>query len=150
MARDIDDVDRRIIAALVADSRSSIRQLAERVHISRSAAHSRLNALIESGAIRRFTADIDKAALGMTVSAVVVVKIGERPWPDVRDDLAALPFVEKVQAVSGDIDALLTVNAPSNTELSQVILRQVHEIPGIVSTRSLLVLDEVDGHRPGS
>ena len=86
----------------------------------------------------------------MTVTAVVVVKIGERPWPQVRDDLAALPFVEKVQAVSGDIDALVTVNAPDNTALSQVILRRIHEVAGVVSSRSLLILDEAEGRRPGA
>ena len=150
MARDIDDVDRRIIAELVADSRASIRQLAERVHISRSAAHKRFSVLLESGAIRKFTAEVDRSALGMTVTAVVVVKIGDRPWPEVRDDLAQLPFVEKVQAVSGDIDALVTVNAPDNTALSQVILSRIHEVPGVVSSRSLLILDEAEGHRPGS
>ncbi|MDN5661878.1 MAG: AsnC family transcriptional regulator, partial [Brevibacterium aurantiacum] len=34
MAFDLDDIDRSIIAALVEDSRLSVRQLAERVHIS--------------------------------------------------------------------------------------------------------------------
>lgn len=150
MAFDLDDIDRSIIAALVDDSRLSIRQLAEQVHISRSAAHKRFSALIESGAIRKFTAEVDRNALGMSVTAVVVVKIGDRPWPEVRDELAELPFVEKVQAVSGDIDALVTVNAPDNTALSQVILRRVHEVSGVVSSRSLLILDEAEGHRPGS
>lgn len=150
MPHQIDDIDRRIIAALVADSRLSVRQLAEQVHVSRSAAHSRLAALIDDGVLRRFTVDVDREQLGISVTAVVVVKVGDRPWPDIRSDLAALPFVEKVQAVSGDIDALVTVHAPSNAELSQVILRRIHEVPGVVSSRSLLILDEVTGHRPGS
>lgn len=149
MAHEIDDIDRRIVSELVADSRASVRQLAERVHISRSAAHSRLSNLVESGVVRRFTIDVDKEQLGLTVTAVVIVKIGERPWPEVRADISALHFVEKVQAVSGEIDALVTVNAPSNNELSQVILRQLHEVPGVVSTRSLLVLDEAAGTDPG-
>src|SRR5699024_3681974 len=150
VAFDLDDIDRSIIAALVEDSRLSVRQLAERVHISRSAAHKRFTALVESGAIRKFTAEVDREALGMSVTAVVVVKIDERPWPQVREDLAALPFVEKVQAVSGDIDALVTVNAPDNTALSQVILQRIHEVPGVVSSRSLLSLAEAEGHRPGA
>lgn len=52
MSFDLDDIDRSIVAALVEDSRLSVRQLAERVHISRSAAHKRFTALIESGAIK--------------------------------------------------------------------------------------------------
>ena len=60
MAFDLDDIDRSIVAALVEDSRLSVRQLAERVHISRSAAHKRFTALIESGAIKGFTAEVDR------------------------------------------------------------------------------------------
>src|SRR5699024_12467540 len=60
VAFDLDDIDRSIIAALVEDSRLSVRQLAERVHISRSAAHKRFTALVESGAIRKFTAEVDR------------------------------------------------------------------------------------------
>ncbi|MYM19735.1 winged helix-turn-helix transcriptional regulator [Brevibacterium sp. 5221] len=141
----LDDIDRRIVAELAEDSRLSVRQLAEHVHISRSAAHSRLAALMAYGIIRRFTIDVDRAALGQGVSAIIVVKIGDRPWPEVRDELALIPCVERVQAVSGDIDALVTVHAESNTELSQVILAQVHEVPGVVASRSLLILDEAEG-----
>ncbi|RAF01573.1 Lrp/AsnC family transcriptional regulator, partial [Burkholderia multivorans] len=83
MSFDLDDIDRSIVAALVENSRLSVRQLAERVHISRSAAHKRFTALIESGAIKGFTAEVDRSALGMTVTAVVVVRIGDRPWPEV-------------------------------------------------------------------
>ena len=43
----IDSIDRRIIAELGQDARLSIRALAERVHISRTAAHTRLAKLIE-------------------------------------------------------------------------------------------------------
>lgn len=150
MSFHLDDIDRSIVAALVEDSRLSVRQLADRVHISRSAAHKRLNALVDSGAIKKFSAEVDRAALGMTVTAVVIVSVGDRPWPDIRDELATLPFVEKVQAVSGDIDALVTVNAPDNSSLSRVILRRIHEVPGVKSSRSLLILDEVEGSRPGT
>src|SRR5699024_12345965 len=37
-----------------------------------------------------------------------------------------------------------------NTALSQVSLQRIHEVPGVVSSRSLLILDGAEGHRPGA
>ncbi|WGW11142.1 Lrp/AsnC family transcriptional regulator [Saxibacter everestensis] len=132
------------------DARLSVRQLAERVHVSRTAAHTRLQNLTDTGVITGFAAQVNRKALGLHISAVVVVKVGDVPWPEISSELAALPFVEKVQAVSGDVDALVTVNAPDHDQLSQVILRKIHEVHGVLSTRSLLILEEIPGTVPGT
>ena len=146
----LDKVDRSIVAELSADSRLSIRALAERVHISRTAVANRLQRLIAEGVITGFGARIDRKAIGLHVTALVIVKAAARSnWKDVADSLSALPFVESVVAVSGDIDFVLTVSAPDHERLSDVIMRQLHEIDGVESTRSHIVLDSWDGTAPG-
>lgn len=144
----LDDIDRRIVAELSRDGRLSVRTLAERVHVSRTAAHNRLQALQRRGVISGFGAQIDRKAIGLDISALVVVRIGEVPWEQIAAKLATLPFVEKVQAVSGDIDIILTVSAPDHEQLSQAILRDIHDMPGVVSTRSHLILAEIEGQPP--
>lgn len=145
----IDNIDRRIVAELSRDGRLSVRTLAERVHISRTAAHNRVQHLIERGVITGFGAKIDRTAIGLRISALVVVRIApDAGWESVAARLAQLPFVEKVQAVSGDIDLMLTVSAPDHEQLSQAILRDIHVMPGVVSTRSHLILAEFDGRPP--
>ena len=143
----IDQVDRRIIAELGKDARLSIRTLAERVHVSRTAAHTRLNRLLEHGVITGFSATVDREALGLGITAIVIVKV-DADWPTVSEALAALPFVEKAQALSGDIDILLTVSAPNHEQLSETILRRIHTIPGVASTRSYMILEEMAGTAP--
>ena len=143
----IDSIDRRIIAELGQDARLSIRALAERVHISRTAAHTRLAKLIENKVITGFSATVDREALGLGITAIVIVKV-DADWPTVSEALAALPFVEKAQALSGDIDILLTVSAPDNEALSETILRRIHSMPGVSSTRSYLILEERAGTAP--
>jgi DNA-binding Lrp family transcriptional regulator len=145
----VDRIDRAIISELSQDSRLSIRTLAERVHISRSAAHNRVQKLIANGTLKGFTAQIDRKAIGLNVTAIVIVKIGNVPWPEITSALSALPYVESVLAVSGDIDFVLTVSAPDQEHLSQVILRQIHEMPGVLSTESHVVLDSLPGTAPG-
>ena len=139
----LDSIDRRIVAELSRDGRLSVRTLAERVHISRTAAHNRVQQLQKRGVITGFGAQID-----LNISALVVVRIGEVSWEQIASKLATLPFVEKVQAVSGDIDIMLTVSAPDHEQLSQAILRDIHDMPGVVSTRSHLILAELEGHPP--
>lgn len=146
----LDSIDRQIIAELSRDARLSMRQLALHVHISRTAAHTRVNKLIMHGVITGFGAQTDRAALGLNVSALVVVKIADVAWGKIAAQLAELPFVEKAQAVSGDIDIILTVSAPDHEQLSQAILRDIHTMPGVISTRSHLILDEIIGHSPGA
>jgi DNA-binding Lrp family transcriptional regulator len=146
----LDSIDRQIVAELSRDARLSMRQLALQVHISRTAAHTRVQKLISHGVITGFGAQTDRKALGLNVSALVVVKIGDVAWGEIAAQLAELPFVEKAQAVSGDIDIILTVSAPDHEQLSQAILRDIHTMPGVVSTRSHLILDEIVGHAPGA
>jgi len=146
----VDRIDRAIIAELVSDSRLSIRAIAERVHISRNAAHNRVQALVANGVLKSFAAQVDRKAIGLNVTALVIVKIGNVEWPRLASALAQLPYVESVLAVSGDIDFVLTVNAPDHERLSEVIMRQIHEMPGVVSTRSHVVLDTRDGTPPGA
>ena len=146
----VDRVDRAIIAELSHDSRLSIRTIAERVHISRTAANKRVNTLVATGVLLSFAAQVDRAAIGLGVTALVIVSTSDVSWADMADALAALPFVERVQAVSGDIDFVLTVSAPDQQHLSEVILRQIHAMPGVASTRSHVVLSEREGTRPGT
>ena len=146
--RGLDAVDRRILAELSHDARLSLRTLAERVHISRSAAHTRVQALVAGGVITGFGAQVDRKAIGLGVSALVVVRIGEVPWEEMAGKLSALPFVEKVQAVSGDIDIVLTVSAPDHDELGRAVLRHIHSMPGVTSSRTHVILEEIEGVTP--
>jgi DNA-binding Lrp family transcriptional regulator len=146
----VDRIDRAIISELVNDSRLSIRAIAERVHISRTAAHKRVQNLVETGAITAFTAQIDRKSVGLNVTALVIVKVGNVAWPELASALANLPYVESVVAVSGDIDFVLTVSAPDQQQLSEVIMRQIHEMPGVASTRSHVILDSRVGTAPGA
>jgi DNA-binding Lrp family transcriptional regulator len=146
----LDAIDRQILAELSVDGRLSMRTIADRVHISRTAAHTRVQELVRRGVITGFGAQVDRRALGLHVSALVVVKIGEVSWEEIASKLAELPFVEKAQAVSGDIDIILTVSAPSHEQLSRAILRDIHSMPGVISTRSHLILEEIEGHGPHS
>jgi DNA-binding Lrp family transcriptional regulator len=146
----LDKIDRRIIAELSRDARLSVRELAERIHLSRNATHTRILRLVDCGAITGFRAQVDRKALGLHATAVVTAKVGTPAlWNDVVAALRALPLVESVLAVSGDIDLVITVNAPDDDVLSAVVMQQIRDLPGIVSTRTYVVFGSYEGTPPG-
>ncbi|MCL2516250.1 MAG: Lrp/AsnC family transcriptional regulator [Microbacteriaceae bacterium] len=146
----LDRIDRRIVAELSADARLSVREIAERIHLSRNATHTRIQHLVDNGVISGFQARVDRKALGLHATAVVTAKVGSPGvWNDVVAGLRALPSVESVLAVTGDIDLVITVNAPDDEALRTVVMQQIRDLPGILSTRTYVVFDAYEGTPPG-
>src|ERR1700744_4524652 len=72
---DLDDVDRRILTTLHGDARISNSALADVVGIAPSTCHGRLRRLQEIGVIRGFYTDIDPAAIGLSLQAMISVSL---------------------------------------------------------------------------
>ncbi|KUN86425.1 Lrp/AsnC family transcriptional regulator [Streptomyces griseoruber] len=141
----LDDIDRQILSRLLEDGRISVRALAEQVHISRANAYTRIGRLVAEDVITGFTARLNPQRAGLGTSAYVTMSIEQNAWRDISRELRAIPFVEHVALVTGDFDALVLVRAPDNLTLRKVVLERIHAVPGVRSTRTWLVFDEVRG-----
>jgi DNA-binding Lrp family transcriptional regulator len=142
---ELDATDRAIIAELARDGRIAVRALAEKVHISRANAYSRINRLREQGAIRGFTARLDPLKVGLATTAYVSLTVDQNAWRTVAEGLRQIPCIENFAMVGGDYDILALVRTRDNAELRSVVLERVQDIPGVRSTRTWLVFEEVDG-----
>lgn len=141
---ELDEVDRQIIAQLVADGRMSVTQVAHNVHISRAHAYSRINRLNREGILTRFTALVDPIKAGLTSSAYVTLKVRQHSWRKLRELLTAIPEVHHVALVGGDFDVILLVRARDNMDLRRVIFDQLQSMPGVLDTQTFLVFEDVD------
>lgn len=141
---ELDEVDRQIIAQLVADGRMSVTQVADNVHISRAHAYSRINRLNREGILTRFTALVDPIKAGLTSSAYVTLKVRQHSWRKLRELLTAIPEVHHVALVGGDFDVILLVRARDNMDLRRVIFDQLQSMPGVLDTQTFLVFEDVD------
>ncbi|GAB3936051.1 Lrp/AsnC family transcriptional regulator [Micromonospora vulcania] len=144
-ARPLDEVDRRILDELVRDGRTSVRTLAERIHISRTNAYARVERLLRDGVITGFRAQVAPEAAGLGTSAYMALTIEQNTWREVSAELARVRYVEHVALLSGEHDVLALVRAPDNATLRDVVLDRVQRIAGVLSTRSWLVFEEYDG-----
>lgn len=141
----LDDTDRQILARLLKDARQSVRALAEQVHISRANAYTRIGRLLAEGVITGFTAQLNPKRAGLGTSAYVTLSTEQAAWRDISRELREIPYVEHVSLVTGDFDVLVLVRAPDNEALRSVVLESIQAVPGVRSTRTWLVFDEVRG-----
>ncbi|MGA9872484.1 MAG: Lrp/AsnC family transcriptional regulator [Rhodococcus sp. (in: high G+C Gram-positive bacteria)] len=142
---ELDDVDRAILRELTTDGRMSMRVLADRVHISRAHAYTRVERLQEAGVIEHFTVQVDHTASGLTTSAFIALSIRQDSWRAVAGKLKQMPFVEHFSLLGGDFDVLVLVRAPDNETLRHVVLEGLQGVDGVRSTRTWLIFDEARG-----
>jgi DNA-binding Lrp family transcriptional regulator len=138
----LDEVDRRLVTELAADGRMSVNELAVRSHVSRATAYARFDRLRQGGVIRGFTVDVDPDAVGLSLSALILVRVEQGKWRAIRHRLPTLPGVEWVALTSGEFDFVLLVRAHGIATLRDVLLERLHGMREVRSTETILILDE--------
>lgn len=144
----LDAVDLALLAELDANGRLTNAALAERVGIAESTCSQRLRALRESGVIRRFRAEIDPAALGLGLEAVITVRLASHSRDQVQafqSRLRDIPNVVRIFHVAGADDYLLHVAVASAAELRDLVLEHLQVHPGVRHTETQLVFEVIDG-----
>jgi DNA-binding Lrp family transcriptional regulator len=138
----LDDTDRLIVRELLADGRLSMRALAERVHLSRANAYSRVARLQRDGVITGFAAVIDPARYGYGLSAYVYLDIAQQSWRAVSRQVLSMPGVDHVAFISGEHDILLRVRTRDAASLRDVVLTRLQEMPEVRATQTVLIFEE--------
>jgi Lrp/AsnC family leucine-responsive transcriptional regulator len=136
----VDDTDRRLVAALVRDARTSYADLARLVGLSAPSVHERVRKLEREGVLQGSAVRVDAKALGLGVSALVGLQQREGvDADDIVSALEAVPAVEDCWFVAGDEAFVVKVRVADLDELDRT-LRVLRHVPGIVRTRTTVVL----------
>ena len=146
-----DSTDQRLLELLRQDARRTNASLAEELGIAPSTCLARLKALRASGAVRRFTVDVEPTALGHGLVALISVRI--RPGARHRmeeffEQMRQLPGVMQVFFLGGEEDFLLHVAVADSAEVSRFVLENLSADPAVASTRTSLVFKHEYGERP--
>lgn len=140
----MDDIDRRLLQELTRDGRLSVSALAERLSISRASAYSRIERLRDADILTGFTAVVDPVRSGLTTSAYVALTVRQNSWRALAGRLRTIPAVKHMALVSGDVDVMLLVRTVDNDALRQVVLEQLQALPDVLSTRTLLIFEDLE------
>jgi DNA-binding Lrp family transcriptional regulator len=138
-----DELDRRILLALVQDARASYAEIGALVGLSAPAVKRRVDRLRSTGAITGFSARLNPVELGWTTEAYVELFCRGRTSPaDIAVAAGRHPEVVSACTVTGEADALLHIRAADVRHFEQVVERIGAE-PFVVRTRSMIVLSRL-------
>ena len=142
--RTIDAIDVTLLDILQYNARTTQAELAKAVELAPSAVLERLRKLEAKGVIRDYVALIDPHVIDRGLLAFVAVRSSEH-GPDMPSavQLARIPEVLEVHHVAGDDCYFLKVRARDAEHLGQILRQQIAATPGVISTRTTIVLETV-------
>lgn len=136
----LDPTDRRLIAVLKHDGRASITTLAQTLGVSRSTVQSRLDRLLETGTIQRFTVELDAMGRDERVHAVMMIAVEGPRARAVIKALRRLPEITALHTTNGKWDLIGWIETQTLAEFDRV-LREVREVQGVLNSETCLLLD---------
>lgn len=146
----VDQLDRKIIAALRVNGRATYADLGRSVGLSASSVHERVGKLEAAGVITGYHATVDPSTVGLGVSALVGIHPTDTATDeDVAAALGELAEVESCYAVAGDEAFVVKVRVPTVDELEHTLGR-LRRIPGVGRTNTTVVLSTRFESRPNN
>jgi Lrp/AsnC family leucine-responsive transcriptional regulator len=142
----LDSIDRRILETLQKQGRLSNQDLSERVGLSPSASHRRVQRLEEEGFIAAYVALLDPRRLGRRTLVFVEITL-EGQADEVLDAferaVARVPEVLECHLMAGTADYLLKVVATDTEDFARIHRRSLATLPGVRGMQSSFALRTV-------
>lgn len=137
-----DDLDHRLIAALREDGRAPVSKLATILGVSRATVQTRLDRLLESGAVLGFTVRARQDYDDRAIRAIMMIEVAGRSTTAVIRQLRGLPELHSLHTTNGAWDLIAEIRAMSLSDFDRV-LREVRNIDGILNSETSLLLSSV-------
>ena len=136
----LDAIDLQILQTLQKHGRTKRNELAEQVKLSIPAVSERLRKLEERGVIRGYYAIVEGRKVGYGLTAFIFIE-GDSPshYAKIIEKASAHPEILECHAVTGEGSHLLKVKTHS-TETLEKLLAQIQSWPGVIHTRTHVVL----------
>lgn len=141
----IDEIDRKILAALQTDASRSLDEIAREVGSSKTPVWNRIRKLREAGVIGQQTVVLDAELLGFEACFFVLIRTSEHEADWQAQFLKALqdrPEVQEAHRLAGDIDYILKVrveNARAYDRFYQALIGEVrvHNVTALLSMEQI-------------
>jgi len=133
----VDEVDERILRLLEENSRATYVEIGRGVGLGEGAVRNRVQALVASGVIKRFT--VEKAS-AVGVRALIMISVDPAvPTSEVSQKVRMLNGVERIYEVTGEYDIVM-VSSSHNIDGINRVIEDIRKIPGVEKTNTIIVL----------
>ena len=142
----LDKTDLQLLKILQENGRISIKELAQRVHLSPTPVFDRVRRLESTGVIERYTAVLNAAKLGQGFIVFCSVRL-RRMGKDIANDFVErvkdIPEVAECYNISGEFDYLLKIYAPDMQYYNEFCINVLGTIESLGSIQSSFVMNPV-------
>lgn len=142
----IDNTDRRILIQLQKSGRMSNAELAERVNLSASACHRRVQRLEKDGYIKDYVAMLDPRKIGRPATVFVEITLSgqaDETLDAFEREVARIPDVLECHLMAGKSDYLLKLVARDTEDFAQIHRRHLSRLPGVAQMHTSFALRTV-------
>lgn len=139
----IDNLDKKILSILSKNARIPFKDVAAECGVSRAAIHQRVQHLIAGGVITGSGFDVNPKSVGYSTCTYVGINLERGSmYKDVVQQLLTIPEIVECHFTTGSYTMLLKVYARDNEQLMDLLNNKMQIIPGVVSTETLISLDQ--------
>jgi DNA-binding Lrp family transcriptional regulator len=138
----LDEIDAKILHALIADSRLSSRQIARKCEISIGTVLSRTRKMEVEGIIKGYTVLLDQEKLGYELTVVTEITVSKGRLLEMENEIARIPNVCCVYDLTGLSDAAIIAKFKTREDLSG-FTKKLLSLPYIERTNTHVVLTTV-------
>lgn len=139
----IDKLDRQILSIISRNARIPFKDVAEECGVSRAAVHQRVSRLVEDGVITGSGFYVNAKSLGYSTCTYVGLNLERgNMYKDVVKELMKIPEIVECHFTTGPYTMLAKVYARDNEQLMDLLNNHIQSIPGIVSTETLISLEQ--------
>ena len=139
----IDNLDKKILGILSKNARIPFKDVAAECGVSRAAIHQRVQHLIEDGVITGSGVDVNPKSLGYTTCTYVGIILEKGSmYKEVVERLQHIPEIVECHFTTGPYTMLAKLYARDNEQLMDLLNNQMQTIPGVVSTETLISLEQ--------
>ena len=141
--RIIDDTDQKILSILQDKSRIPNVEVARQVGMAPSAVLERIRKLEERGIIEGYEVRLNPQPFNQGLMAFIQVFVQSSCQADLAVQLSTVTGVQDVHQVAGEDGYLLKLRVADNGELGRVIAEEICPLPGVLQTRTSIVLNTI-------
>ena len=139
----IDNLDKKILSILSKNARIPFKDVAAECGVSRASIHQRVQHLINGGVITGSGFDVNPKSIGYSTCTYVGLNLERGSmYKDVVKQLKEIPEIVECHFTTGSYTMLLKVYARDNEQLMDLLNNKMQMIPGVVSTETLISLDQ--------
>jgi DNA-binding Lrp family transcriptional regulator len=139
---ELNEVDTKILKALLEDARFSSRQIAKNVGVSVGTVLSRTKKMEDDGLIKGYSVILDHERLGYQLTVVTEITVAKGKLVETEAEIAKIPNVCSVYDVTGLTDAVIVAKFKSREDLG-AFTKRLLALPYVERTNTHVVLTTV-------